>query len=148
MTLSKTWVLLVVMLVSGIAGCGDREKQAIAKIEELGGSVRVNESTNRTEVDLSGTNVTDAGLEHLKGLTSLQELYLDGTEVTDAGLVHLKGLTSLRRLLLSDTKVTDAGLVHLKGLTSLQALNLRYTKVTDAGVKKLQQALPNCKISR
>ena len=49
---------------------------------------------------------------------------------------------------LTATKVTDAGLVHLKGLSKLQMLSLSYTKVTDAGVKKLQAALPKCKISR
>jgi len=37
--------------------------------------------------------VTDAGLEHLKGLTNLLSLTLNGCyEVTDAGLEHLKGL--------------------------------------------------------
>ena len=49
---------------------------------------------------------------------------------------------------LFDAQVTDAGLVHLKGLTQLQELYLVDTKVTDEGVKKLQQALPNCKIRR
>jgi len=33
-------------------------------------------------------------------------------------------------------------------LTKLGWLDLADTKVTDAGVKKLQQALPNCKITR
>ena len=94
---------------------------------------------------LSQTKVTDAGLEHLKGLTQLQTLSLSQTKVTDSGLESLEGLnnssaepdanqgdrrragapqrvdpTSLagpdRR-----TQVTDAGLVHLKGLTQLQA---------------------------
>ena len=47
---------------------------------------------------------------------------------------------------LNGTEVTDAGLVHLKGLTQLQTLGLSFTKVIDEGIKKLQEALPNCKI--
>jgi hypothetical protein len=54
-------------------------------------------------LDLDLTEVTDAGLEHLKGLTALQELSLWRTPVTDAGLQHLKGLTGLRVLCLCDT---------------------------------------------
>ncbi len=69
-----------------------------------------------------------------------------GTNVTGAGLKHIKGLTKLQRLELGDTDVTDTGLEHLTGLTNLQKLTLFGTKVTDEGVKKLQQALPNCEI--
>ena len=87
---------------------------------------------------LDGTKVSDAGLEHLKGLTQLQWLYLDGTKVSDAGLEHLKGLTQLQRLDLDDTKVSDAGLEHLKGLTQLQKLDLNGTKVSDAGLEHLK----------
>ena len=97
-------------------------------------------------VNLEGTKITDAGLVHLEPLTNLQELDLGSTEITDVGLVHLKGLTKLQTLDLGSTKITDAGLVHLKGLTKLEELGLRNTKVSDAGVKKLQQALPKCKI--
>ena len=35
-----------------------------------------------------------------------------------------------------------------EGLFRLESLYIDKTAVTDAGVKKLQQALPNCKISR
>jgi hypothetical protein len=90
--------------------------------------------------------VTDAGLAHLKGLTGLQELYLNNTQVTDVGLAHLQGLTSLQGLWLTNTQVTDA--VHMQGLVSLKRLNLFNTQVTDAGVAKLQQALPSCQIYR
>ena len=69
-------------------------------------------------------------------------------QVTDSGLVHLKGLTSLQYLSLDGTKVTDAGLVHLKGLTELRSLRLRKTQVTNAGVEDLQAALPDCSISK
>ena len=102
--------------------------------------------TQLQRLDLSHTQITDAGLEHLEGLTQLQDLWLYDTNVTDAGLEHLNGLTQLQVLWLYDTDVTDAGLEYLNGLTQLQVLSLYGTKITDAGVKKLQQALPNCKI--
>jgi Leucine-rich repeat (LRR) protein len=46
--------------------------------------------TNLTELDLYDTQVTDAGLEHLKGLTSLTKLSLSRTPITDAGLAEIK----------------------------------------------------------
>ena len=63
----------------------------------------------------TATQVTDAGLELVKGMTSLDMLSLSSPQVTDAGLEHLKRLTNLRFLSLNDTQVTDAGLEHLKG---------------------------------
>ena len=87
---------------------------------------------------LRDTHVTDAGLHHLKGLGQLQTLDLSGTHVTDAGLHHLKGLGQLQTLDLSGTHVTDAGLHHLKGLGQLQTLDLSGTHVTDAGLEHLK----------
>jgi hypothetical protein len=46
--------------------------------------------TNLQILDLRETRVTDAGLVHLKGLTSLQAVYLDVTEVSDAGVADLQ----------------------------------------------------------
>jgi hypothetical protein len=66
--------------------------------------------------------------------------------VTDAGLAHLVGLTSLRELNLWNTEVTDAGLAHLAGLKSLQELSLWGTRVTNAGVARLKKRLPDCNI--
>jgi len=58
------------------------QQAAVAAVQKLGGRVAVEPFT----VDLGGTKVTDAGLKHLKSVTSLQSLDLWGTKVTDAGL--------------------------------------------------------------
>jgi hypothetical protein len=109
---------------------------------------RLTRLTNRHFPDRSITKLTDASLEQLKGPTNLKILGLVDSDVTDAGLKHLKGLTTLEDLVLRSINITDAGLAHLEGMTNLKHLDLRFTGVTLAGVKKLQQALPNCKISR
>ena len=144
----------------------ERQRRAVAAIEGLGGTVWYQQATKSNAfataylrrwlppiyfdkielVDFDATWITDAGLAHLQGLTSLQELDLNHTQVTDAGLAHLQKLTSLQWLYLRNTQVTDAGLGHLQKLTSLQELELYETRVTDAGVAKLRQALPTCKI--
>ena len=147
------------LLLSGpaIADAGLAHLEGLTKLEKLGlGRTQVTDAgleylqglTKLEKLGLSGTQVTDAGLVHLKGLTNLTSLNLYNTKVTDSGLVHLEGLTKLEELSLWGTKVTGAGLVHLKELTRLEYLSLLSTNVTDAAVKKLQQALPNCKIRR
>ena len=103
--------------------------------------------TSLQMLSLGDTQITDAGLEHLEGLTNLQYLDLYGTQITDAGLEHLERLTNLQDLDLYGTQITDTGLEHLKGLTNLQDLDLTRTQVSDDGVDKLEEALPNCQIS-
>jgi Leucine-rich repeat (LRR) protein len=68
--------------------------------------------------------------------------------INDADLIHVEGLTELRELDLGGTAISDAGLEHLRFLKQLRYLGIWRTKVSDAGVKKLQQALPKCKITR
>jgi len=89
-------------------------------------------------LDLKDMPITDTGLSHLSGLTSLKYLDLRGTEITDAGLSHLSGLTSLKRLDLTGTKVTDAGLSHLSRLISLQSLRLCDVEITGTGLSHLK----------
>ena len=50
------------------------------------------ENGNIREIDFRNSGVRDAGLIHLagEGLTNLTELNLVGTEVTDAGIAELK----------------------------------------------------------
>ncbi len=125
-----------------------------AVVVEMGGTqvtdadlVDLKGLTNLEWLDLCNTQITDASLVHLEGLIDLDWLGLAEAPITDAGLVHLRELTRLDVLWLGDTQITDAGLVHLRGLTHLTALDIRGTQVTDEGVQNLREALPNCDIS-
>ena len=99
-------------------------------------------------VGLGGPKVTNAGLEQLGELSQVTNLWINESNVTDAGLKSLKRLNGLRKLnLYRADNITDAGLEHLMGMTQLRELVLGHA-ITDDAVKKLQQALPNCKITR
>ena len=116
-----------------------REREAATAIEKLGETVEWSKPSGPQWLrSLLGNDI----------FSSVTGVNLTNTQISDAGWEHLKGLSQLQTLYLGDTKVTDAGLEHLQGLSQLQFLYLQVTKVTDAGVKKLQQALPNCKIYR
>ena len=120
---------LVLLLPLVLVGCGPdppaSQAEAVAAIKKLGGYVTL----GRTSGEVVGIN-------------------LEKTQVTDGGLVHLKGMTSLADLSLSYTKITDAGLEHLKGMTSLEKLWLRSTQITDARLAEIKAALPNCRVIR
>ena len=102
------------------------------------GMVHLTGLSNLKRLSLNRCDITDAGLVHLKGLTQLQTLGLDSNNITDAGLVHLKSLTGLRFLGIGSNKITGEGLVHLKALTGLQGLNIGSENITDAGLAHLK----------
>ena len=104
----------------------------VAELEKVSAKIKQNNNGEVVEVDLDNTQVTDAGLIHLKELTNLEMLSLYYSQVTDEGLVHLTGLANLNYLNLTETKITDKGLVHLKGMTNLQELYLSRILITTA----------------
>ena len=95
---------------------------------------------------LADTQVTDAGLAHLAGLTGLKHLVLNGTAITGPGLAHLTGLPALKSLHLGGTQVTAAGLVHFQKMPALRHLGLSWyfssDRLTDADMANLREALP------
>ena len=91
-------------------------------------------------------NILEYNLESWMSLFS-PALRLENTLVSDLGLAHIKAWTGLYFVDLEGTQVSDGGLEQLKGLIALQELRLGRTQVTHTGVARLQQALPNCKIS-
>src|SRR5437016_6492091 len=149
----------------GLRAQHDDLKQAVVAVERLGGTLERDargagnaviavslRNTRATDVELSMlksltglrsldvayTSITNAGVERLTSLRSLQELRLRGCQVTDDGMVGLEGLTILQILDLGLTAITDKGLEHLKAVKSLRSLQLTKTRVTDAGLMHLQ----------
>ena len=84
-------------------------------------------------------------MKDLKEMKGLKELNLAGTQITDAGLKDLKEVRGLRRLDLANTPTTDAGVEYLMELQDLKWLCVG-DFVTQAGGARLRQALPAAQI--
>ena len=67
---------------------------------------------------------THVDLELLAGMTQAESVLLSGPEVTDACVAHLRGMTQLKDLMLESAALTDAGLAQLKGLNQLTHLTI------------------------
>lgn len=159
---------------AGLANLADMPKIRTLNLEYTAitdiGLGHVRNLTSLHDLRLNSTAVTDAGLQHLKNMsmlktlilneakitgrglahlpTSLKSLWLPSTAVNDAGLKHVARLNNLETLMLTGTMITDVGLEHLLKLKTLRKLNIGRTAVTDAGFKRIEAALPNCKVSR
>jgi hypothetical protein len=95
---------------------------------------------------LTGTAVTDKVVPHIRPLKSLRALQLSHTGITDVGLAGLNGFAELTHLGLDGTVVTDDSIPVIAGFKSLKYLNLSDTDMTDAGMRKLRDALPECRV--
>jgi|SRR5688572_2017548 len=89
-------------------------------------------------VELFGPIVSDAGITHLAGLTTLERLRFDGnTLIGDAAVAALRKLTNLRELYFHMANITDAGLANVGGLTKLETLTLGHSQVGDRGMETI-----------
>ena len=106
------------------------------------------------QLDMSLLGISDESLVHLQPLKKLERLELlysegfGGTNLTDAGMVTLGSLPQLKSLNLVGAKISDEGLAQLARLVALERLQIANTPVSDAAVKRLEAALPGCRIRR
>jgi Leucine-rich repeat (LRR) protein len=89
-------------------------------------------------LNLRGTKITDATLEFLSGVPSLEWLDIGWAQITDTGLGHLASLTNLRHLAMGGNKLTDTSLRFLRQLPQIEYLDLGGTQRTDSGLWSLQ----------
>lgn len=85
-----------------------------------------------------GDSVTDDGLAHLQGLTSLEYVSLNMcSKITDVGISHLASCSALQIANLAFVQVTDQGVGALLKLQNLNRLDLSETYVGDSGLSQL-----------
>ena len=94
---------------------------------------------NLTEINATGSPVTDGGLANLKKLPALKQLTLEGTKVGDAGAQHLAQVPALEVLVLNSTLITDSGVAALTSLPRLKRLELMKCSLTPAGFAAIGQ---------
>jgi len=88
-------------------------------------------------LQMANSDVTDATLEYLVGLSELKELDLNDTQITDDALALIAQLPRLRLLRLRGTKVTDEGFQqHLMNKDTLRELDVRETGIASKTLRK------------
>ena len=102
---------------------------------------------NLSELDLANTQITAAGLGHIKGNKNLTKLSLANTSIDDAALKQIEELTNLMSLNLYNTKVPDAGLASLKNMKFLRKVYAWQSGVTEQGAAELNKVLPNVDVN-
>ena len=109
--------------------------------------VRKLEKLRHFEVTLSGSqnwNITDESMVTLGGLTNMEILRLYFCgKVTDRGIQLLTRLVNLKELTLNGTGISDKGLSYLRSFPKLETLGLAATNITDEGVAILIEQLPS-----
>ncbi len=110
--------------------------------------------SDECEIVATASVHNDAKLELVSEMPEVRSLWVCSLRpassvdplLTDKGLASFAKMIDLEELGISGECFTDNGLEHLRWLTRLRSLRLCRTRVTQQGVKKLQQALPDCRI--
>jgi Leucine-rich repeat (LRR) protein len=88
-------------------------------------------------LNVRGTKITDATLEFLAGVPTLEWLDIGWAQITDTGLEHLSSLSNLRHLAMGGNKLTDTSLQFLRQMPQLEYLDIGGAQRTDSGLWSL-----------
>ncbi len=96
---------------------------------------------------ISSPEFTDAGLAHLKSMSSIHALDVYRTPITGEGFRYLVALANLRALRLDDTQVNNDAIGYLTEMSNLRSLDIDESLIDEAGLKRLREGLPDCEIT-
>jgi Leucine-rich repeat (LRR) protein len=92
------------------------------------------------DISFAQTDVTNMGMEHLRGMPRLQKVFLEGTGVDGRGFAALAGLQELREAWVGLTKMGNDGAKVLAGLPELRFIRAYYTGIDDEAMAILKKA--------
>ncbi len=105
-----------------------------------------NKSNNITELQVMGTNLSDADLQKVRDFPNLTILCAALNKgITDVGVSKLVTLKNLRLLDLRFCPLTPACIQYLRQLPQLEVLNISTDKWSKNEQQALHSALPHCK---
>ena len=122
------------------------------EITDVGATVLAASCPFLTEIQLSNTQVTDAGVRALA--YSLRKILThmnlnDCTQVTDTGVQALSRCEHLEKIELRNTQVTDTGVQKLADrCNKLKHIDLNGTQVTRYAMQYMRRALPRLTFER
>ena len=105
-----------------------------------------NKSNSITELQVMGTNLSDADLQKVRDFPNLIVLRAaQNKEITDVGVSKLVKLKNLKLLDLRFCQLTPACIQYLRQLPQLEVLNISTDKWSKNEQQALHSALPRCK---
>ncbi|MDZ4780919.1 MAG: hypothetical protein SGJ19_11755 [Planctomycetia bacterium] len=130
--------LMLILAVCVVAGCGPAEPPEAAMFREMEARDVIVKDGKLTELNFGSQSFSDADCAKLAALSDLQVLDLGKCQITDAGLDQVAKLITLDSLSLEGvTAITDAGIAKLSPLKTLTNLNLGGTGVTDESLESI-----------
>lgn len=95
-----------------------------------------------TLLSIRSDQVTDAGLEHLRGASRLRWIYLESGQITDAGVFALCELPRLRYLQIQSPHLSGRSLQALAKVNTLRYLVIRGGRFSSEEVAAFRAARP------
>ncbi len=111
---------------------------AVEVVQKAGGDANGNLHISR--VNLTSATLSDDDVKRLYPLRMLSNLQVSGTNITDRFSEHLAGFRRLEILQMSRTSVSDETARVLARLPLLRELDLRHTSITDEGMKHIARS--------
>ncbi|MDZ4800768.1 MAG: amidohydrolase family protein [Bryobacteraceae bacterium] len=112
------------------------------------GFAKLNAIASLEDLDFTATEIGDNALKALVMLPRLKHLRISYGRYTDKGLETLRTAPALVTLEVARSRLTDAAIPHLAAIATLRYLNLDYTGITDKGLATLAEALPGLETLR